>query len=118
MAANSGLSSAQGRRPRILRLFQVTDFCRSAVSSSIVRLYSAIIHAGQRIQQSVVGFLRNFGSPMQVGDSFAQGPPLQIVLRSSFFGPEYPEITYRVDRRLGSSQHTTDLAVRLVVKLG
>ena len=54
---------------------------------------------------------------MQVGDSFPQRPPLQLAFRSSLFRPVGAKVHDRVDRGLGSAQHTADLAVRLVVKL-
>ncbi len=55
---------------------------------------------------------------MQVGNSFPQTPPLEILLRSSFFGPEDPEIAHGVDGGFGSPQHTDVLAIGFVVKLG
>src|SRR5437899_3224636 len=48
----------------------------------------AVVYPGKCGQQSVIGFLRYFGPAMQIGDPLTHRPPLAILLRSSFFGPE------------------------------
>ena len=45
---------------------------------------TAIIDAGEGIQQSLIGFLGNFGPPMQIGDPLSQGAPPEFV-----FGPSH-----------------------------
>ena len=38
----------------------------------------AVVHGGQRVEQPVIGFLRYFGPPVQIGYPFAQRSPLKI----------------------------------------
>src|SRR5258705_7767587 len=54
---------------------------------------------------------------MLIRDALAHGPPLQIVWWSAFFRPVNAKILYRVESGFGS-QHTAQLAVGLIVKLG
>jgi hypothetical protein len=41
-------------------------------------LRPAVVHGGQRVEQPVIGFLRYFGPPVQIGYPFAQRSPLKI----------------------------------------
>lgn len=79
---------------------------------------AAVVYAGQCVQQPLIGLLRHFGTAMQIGDAFPQGPPLKILFRPALFRPECPEVSDRVNGGFRSSQHAADLAVRLVVEFG
>jgi hypothetical protein len=101
MAANSSLSSLQGAA---LVPGGRSTWCASDVRRQVVHA-AAVVHAGQRVQQSVVGVLRHFGTAMQIRNAFAQRPPLEIFFRPSLFGPVCPEVLNCVDSRFSSPQH-------------
>src|ERR1039457_5060005 len=49
---------------------------------------AAVIHPRQCVRETVVDGRRDLCPPVHIGDTFAQGTPLQIVFRSALLGPK------------------------------
>src|ERR1022692_3310469 len=49
---------------------------------------AAVIHPRQCVRETVVDGLRDLRPPVHIGDTFAQGTPLQVVFRSALLGPQ------------------------------
>src|SRR5258708_19846848 len=86
----------------------------SAVNSSTLAVSSTLASA---FSNRSLAFCETSAPPVQIRNSLAHSPPLQIVLGSTFLGPVDPKILNAVDGRLRSPQHTSHRAIRLVIEL-
>src|SRR5271165_1802110 len=78
---------------------------------------SAVIHRCQGIQEPPIGLSRHHRTPLQIRYAPAPGPPLEVIFRTSFFGPVDTKVLYSIEGGFGSPQHTAKGTIRLVVKL-
>src|ERR1022692_888474 len=46
----------------------------------------AVVHGTEGVPVTLIGFLRNLGSAVHIGDATPHSPPLQVILRAAFVG--------------------------------
>src|ERR1039457_7145792 len=77
---------------------------------------AAVIHPRQCVRETVVDGLRDLRPPVHIGDTFAQGTPLQIVFRSALLGLQGLYIAGVVEGGFANPQHVAEITVGLVVE--
>src|ERR1039457_449627 len=108
IALSNAWSAPQGCRARTRRPFHWMGCCMAAVHGGCAFLpCAAVTPPRQCVRETVVDGLRDLRPPVHIGDTFAQGTPLQVVFRSALLGPQGD----RKSTRLNSSHLVISYAV-------